>query len=248
MEYSDIQRELAKPFPIEYLEFRPGDRGMALTYVEWTHYLDRLDEVAPGQWSISSLVVSHTAVGEDSKGRPAVSQVVQVTITIAGVSQVANSDLKSPTSAYAQAVKRAATIHGLGRYLYNAPKLENAYQGYDLKVDPRVLIAACYKAWGFELPEGFTVPSGDFIGRLEQAARAETQRNTRSTSSSKSTDQNPDQHKGKLTAKQCGKLYSIGLTDADIWQMTTVDAREAVSLAFEGEDADAIRDRFIRAW
>ncbi len=232
--YTDIQAQLSQPFPAELIEFRQGDRGAALTYVELWPYIDRLDQAAPGQWELRDQAVTHSLVTEGYNGKPMVLQTVQVTLHIAGVTQTANSDPKTPTSAFAQAFKRAAAMHGLGRYLYKAPKLENAYRNNELVIDPSILLARCYAAWGLQLPEGFQVRES--VPKRENSSRQES-----------NGEQNPEQFKGKISVAQAKKLYTVGITDADILAMSTQDARDAVTDAFNGATDADIREKYLGA-
>jgi len=119
LEFEKVLEELSKPFPTSAVQWRAGatnrekTRAMALAYVDVRHYMERLDEVAPG-W--------HSEVQPLGNGQ------VVVKLTVAGVTrtdvgEADPEDANTLTSAFAQAFKRACTQFGLGRYLYRIPKV-----------------------------------------------------------------------------------------------------------------------------
>ena len=233
---SNYREKLSQPFPIEWLDFRPGGYGVALVYVEVWRYLDLLDQIAPGDYEVypSQVLASHE--GQVS---------LQVGIRVGDETFYGESDLGPATKSWAQAVKRGCAKHGLGRYLYDAPNLTNAFDKNDLKVDKSVLIARCYEAWGLDLPEGFEVVESRPTARADASRRSDPPRQSRSRGDDEG-GQDPSLHKGKLTERQCKKLYSLGITDADISAMSTQDARKAVDDAFNGSTADEIRSRYVK--
>ncbi|GHO55496.1 hypothetical protein [Ktedonobacter robiniae] len=255
-EYVQIQSRLAQPFEIEKLDFRAGGRGVALVYVELWEYFTRLDQDAPGEWELGEPKVIQATEFTNKDGEPVNLVSLLVPLTIAGKTVHGISDLKSPTGAYAQAVKRAAAVHGLGRYLYSAPTLANAYQGYNLVVDKSVLLAQCYAAWQLELPEGFEIKEAAPARPQYQQAGAQAPREQAprqqpvqipqaQVRASGNGDQNPAQHAGKISIPQAKKLYTVGITDEDILAMNTQDARNAVNDAFAGATADDIRANYL---
>jgi hypothetical protein len=128
----DIASQLEEPFPLEDIELLPKgsvERDgktlcMAMPYADVRVYQDRLNRLAPGEWSTPpplALVVGTKLV-------------CYVTIVIYGVSHTdvgeAGPGENQGTEAFAQAFKRACSQVGLGRYLYN---LEKAWVPYDTK-------------------------------------------------------------------------------------------------------------------
>lgn len=126
----DITAQLEEPFPVEDIELLPKgsvERDgktlcMAMPYADVRVYQDRLNKLAPGEWSTPpplALVVGTKLV-------------CYVTIVIYGVSHTdvgeAGPGENQGTEAFAQAFKRAASQFGLGRYLYN---LEKAWVPYN---------------------------------------------------------------------------------------------------------------------
>ncbi|GHO45160.1 RAD52 family DNA repair protein [Ktedonospora formicarum] len=254
--YVEIQGRLAQPFALEQLDFRAGGRGTALVYVELWDYFTRLDRDCPGEWEVGKPEVIQSTEYTNKDGEPVNLMALLVPLTIAGKTVHGISDLKSPTSAYAQAIKRAASVHGLGRYLYDAPTLDNAYQGYNLVVDKSVLLAKCYQAWGIELPEGFEVveaaparPQQQYQTRQSEAPRQQQQyvQIPQAQVQQSNGEQNPVQHDGKISIPQVRKLYSVGINDEDIKAMSTQNARQAVNDAFAGITAAQIREKYLSA-
>jgi hypothetical protein len=126
----DITAQLEQPFPLEDIELLPKGQVerdsktlcMAMPYADVRVYQDRLNKLAPGEWSTPpplALVVGTKLV-------------CYVTIVIYGVSHTdvgeAGPGENQGTEAFAQAFKRAASQFGLGRYLYN---LEKAWVPYN---------------------------------------------------------------------------------------------------------------------
>jgi len=115
-------QELKKPFHPSHITWKPGvmskdqTRALALPYADLRAYQNRLDEVCGMDWA-----VTYTPWGER----------LVCNLTIHGVtrsstgeadSQAERSEI-SGTAAEAQAFKRACTMFGLGRYLYQLPSV-----------------------------------------------------------------------------------------------------------------------------
>jgi len=128
MELAEILKELARPFPVEAIQWKPGvlsqdrSRALALPYVDSREYMERLDKVCP-DWQDSYevtvlpdriLVICRLTVGG-------------ITRTGDGEALLADArgevDENALTSASAQAFKRACAKFGLGRHLYSIPKV-----------------------------------------------------------------------------------------------------------------------------
>jgi hypothetical protein len=121
----EVLQELAKPFPPDVIQFKPGattkdnTKALALAYADTRAYLDRLDEAVGAGW------------GDDYEVSPDGQRVV-CRLTIGGVTrcdvgECDTVDKNTTTSAAAQAFKRAAAKFGLGRYIYNLPSQWVAY-------------------------------------------------------------------------------------------------------------------------
>ena len=117
----DRLEELTRPFPIDHVQVRPGavsgdgTSAIALPYVDWRLYAERLDHiVGPANWSIQLIPWGPTRV--------------IARLTILGVTKDASgegdaNDENCGTIAEAQAKKRACAEFGLGRYFYTLPKV-----------------------------------------------------------------------------------------------------------------------------
>jgi len=127
-EYKNIVAALQEPFDPKIVQWKPGavskdkTRAMAMAYVDSRAYMERLDEVAPG-WEDEYEFF-------DLRDRV----VVLCHLTVAGVTRTGDGeallvdgkgepDPNAVTSASAQAFKRACAKHGLGRYLYDLPRV-----------------------------------------------------------------------------------------------------------------------------
>ncbi len=128
--FAEILQALSKPFPASVVQWRAGatnrdkTAAMALAYVDVRHYMERLDEVAPG-W--------HSEVQPLGNGQ------VVVRLTVAGVTrtdvgEADPEDANTLTSAFAQAFKRACVQFGLGRDLYHIPKVWCDYDAQGRKL------------------------------------------------------------------------------------------------------------------
>ena len=126
--YEAIVAELQKPFRPEQVQWKPGavskdkTRAMALAYVDSRAYMEQLDEVVPGWEDEYKLNVLTDRV------------IVLCHLTVAGVTRTGDGeallvdnggkpDPNAVTSASAQAFKRACAKFGLGRYLYDLPRV-----------------------------------------------------------------------------------------------------------------------------
>lgn len=159
---SDILPALTAPFPIDAIEVKPAavneDNGtaLALAYADWRVYADRLDDVAgAANWSIQLIPWGPTRI--------------IARLTILGVSKDASGegdpqDENCGTIAEAQAKKRACAEFGLGRYLYNLPRVWGNGKGtrHSFKFDdPGWVVRNIYAQAGLARPvmrAGTTAP------------------------------------------------------------------------------------------
>ena len=122
---------LSAPFPLSAVDFKPQvmnkerTSGMATTYVDARAVAERLDSVLPFGWSAGyrtihsetdRFVVECALTLTLSDGR---------TVTRADVGESDNgaNEASRHKSAYSDALKRAAVQFGVGRYLYDLPKM-----------------------------------------------------------------------------------------------------------------------------
>jgi hypothetical protein len=121
MMLQDVMDELRKPFDPEQVSWKPQaisrdkSRALALAYADARAYQDRLNEVVGDDWSDDyevlnggGVVLCHLTVGG---------------VTRSDIGEADPHEANTATSALAQAFKRAAVKFGVGRYLYDLPKM-----------------------------------------------------------------------------------------------------------------------------
>lgn len=116
---SKMFAELRKPFHPSHVSWKAGavkgERAMAMPYADLRAYMNRLDEVCGDAWEVAY--------------EPWGSERIICKLTIADVTRCSTGEMGAQdekneiggTVAEAQALKRAAAMFGLGRYLYNLP-------------------------------------------------------------------------------------------------------------------------------
>lgn len=116
---NELLKQLAQPFAPTLIVWKPGatkeNKCMALAYADLRAYMDRLDEVCELGWS-----VAYEPWGNDR---------LICRLTIDGVTRSSTGEMDASESkggnggtvAEAQAFKRAASMFGLGRFLYDLP-------------------------------------------------------------------------------------------------------------------------------
>ncbi len=119
---TNLLNDLRNPFSPSAVSWKPGavnrdqTKALALAYADLRAYQERLDEVCGMSWS-----VSYTPWGDR----------IVCHLTINGVTRSSTGEADSQsersevagTAAEAQAFKRAASMFGLGRYLYSLPSV-----------------------------------------------------------------------------------------------------------------------------
>jgi len=127
---SDIAGALVLPYALEDIGLLPKGKFerdgktlcMAMPYADPRTYQDRLNRLAPGEWSTPAPIA--LVVGDKL--------VCYVTVIVCGVAHTdvgeAAPGENQGTEAWAQAFKRACSQFGLGRYLYD---LEKAWVPWD---------------------------------------------------------------------------------------------------------------------
>ena len=110
----NLLNELKKPFPVDAISWRIGQKSKdktkakILCYIDARDVMDRLDEVCGPNWQDDY---------KEVKGR------IVCTITIGGISRsdgAGDTDFEGEKGGLSDAFKRAAVKWGIGRYLYNA--------------------------------------------------------------------------------------------------------------------------------
>lgn len=119
--------QLSQLFPASRIKFRAGatnqekTRAQALAYIDARDVMQRLDEVVtPSGWSDSYQVVRTTPAGVE----------VECALTVGEVTKRDVGSGEDAKSAYSDAFKRAAVKFGIGRYLYDFPRV---WVDYDQK-------------------------------------------------------------------------------------------------------------------
>lgn len=147
---ADLYPQLIAPFPAQLVELKPAavakdkPSALALCYVDARDYLDRLDTViGPDNWQ-----VAYKPVGD----RALICRLQALGIVREEIGEC--SDPNDPnfwTVASAQAFKRACSAFGLGRYLYQLPKV---WADYDKErktfVNPSATVARIYREAGIK--------------------------------------------------------------------------------------------------
>lgn len=138
---------LAEPFEPKLISWKPGptkgDKCMATPYADLRAYQERLDELCGLEWSVRYLPWN--------EGR------IICELSIGGVirSSTGESDAQdgkngmAGTVAEAQAFKRAASMFGLGRYLYDLPAVWVDLDAATKRISKSGLaeLDARYQAW-----------------------------------------------------------------------------------------------------
>lgn len=121
---AEISKALSEPFAADEIGFLPKGKVeregktlcMALPYADPRVYEDRLNALAPGEWSTPQPVA--LTVGNKL--------ICYVTVIVCGVAHTdvgeADPGENQGTEAWAQAFKRSCSQFGLGRYLYDLEK------------------------------------------------------------------------------------------------------------------------------
>jgi hypothetical protein len=124
----DILRQLSAPFDPRSVRWRAGStnkkkweaakrppdfnrRGLPLAYIDARDVMDRLDEVCGHLWEC------------DTKAMPNGSYCASIGIEIDGRTRwrsngAGGTDIETEKGGYSDAIKRAAVMWGIGRYLY----------------------------------------------------------------------------------------------------------------------------------
>lgn len=115
----EILQELAKPFPASKIgikiQTKPNENGKALcvAYIDARDVMQRLDDVVGGDWGDSY--------------RKAETGGLECSLTVCGVTRVDvgkdDNDNEQEKSSYSDAFKRAGVKFGIGRFLYDLPKM-----------------------------------------------------------------------------------------------------------------------------
>ena len=126
MKLSDVQRRLQAPFPAHQVNWKPQSftrdrkRALLLAHIDARAVQDRLDAICPDEWSFEMQPVAGTNT-PTIKGRLSILGVTREDIGEAqSESSMGGGTFKAAAS---DALKRCAVQFGIGRYLYDLPKL-----------------------------------------------------------------------------------------------------------------------------
>ena len=146
---NEIHNALMRPFPVERLHWRAGPTKkdgtgcIALAYIDSRDVMRRLDEVVgPTGWQSKMIPVGN--------GRLACELSVRYDDEwITKTDGAGETDVEGAKGVFSDALKRAAVLHGIGRYLYSLP---NEW----VDMDPRTKkIVNPPKVPSWATPEGF---------------------------------------------------------------------------------------------
>lgn len=129
---TEMFEELRKPFSKDCLEWRAirtteknGGMGLAYAYITPRAVMDRLDEVFGNDWNLHIQVISDT--GSRAVVKATIDYKIYIIREGIGESPILAKDgiiTNEPwKSAESDAIKRAAVLFGIGRYLYSLPSL-----------------------------------------------------------------------------------------------------------------------------
>lgn len=139
--WSQVGAEMAAPFPIEAISWKPQvltkakDKAMVATYGDMREYQRRLDQ----HLGVSGWQVAYKPWGDNKV-------ICELTITVNDLAVMKSAtgeysdgggrDAPEGTAAEAQAFKRACAMFGLGRYLYELPTSWVAFDDQKKAITP----------------------------------------------------------------------------------------------------------------
>ena len=151
----EIIEALSEPFDEEYIQWKPQTitkdkkKAQAAAYIDTRAAYDRLNDVlGNGGWFDLAEVTFTNEFGkktgwkEEEKINPVTKCLVTIHMGIvgvglhSGVGEGWGADDNAYTIAFAQALKRAAVPFGMGRYLYDLPKVYHPIDAYKKFVEP----------------------------------------------------------------------------------------------------------------
>ncbi|PZW19237.1 hypothetical protein EI42_06175 [Thermosporothrix hazakensis] len=184
---------------------------------------------------------------------------VGLTLTIAGVSMVGVSDPDTPTSAYAQAFKRACANHGLGAYFYRLPKVFQHQVSMDgrhnVHINVLSIVVWCYDQAGLEVPadvrqEVESLPENlRFNPQARQASSNYRSAGFQPRVQPASPVQRPATQEGQpssMSEKQLNVLRSAGFRNEELQQMSPAHAKYIIGMYFANREQgiDALREKW----
>ncbi|GGR45657.1 hypothetical protein GCM10008959_03600 [Deinococcus seoulensis] len=166
MNLGDVQPRLQAPFPAHVVSWKPAalsrdrSRALLLAHIDARAVQDRLDAICPADWTFRVEVIPGTSV-PTVKGR----------LTVLGVAredlgQAPDGDLSTLKAAASDALKRCAVHFGIGRYLYDLPRV---WADWD---DPTRQPVTTPELPDWARPEQERTPGGAHLVRILEDLRA----------------------------------------------------------------------------
>ena len=129
MKLSDVQKRLQAPFSAQLVSWKPQTfnkdktRAMMVAYIDARCVQDRLDAVCPDDWSFRIEVIPGTPT-----------PTVRGSLTVLGmtredIGEAGEGDAGTLKAAASDAMKRTAVQFGIGRYLYDLPRVWVEWDG-----------------------------------------------------------------------------------------------------------------------
>ena len=109
------ERDLKRPFPVNKLRWRKGGGGTDLVYITARDVMDRLDEV----FGMSGWQTNYEFIGERMICKLSVNFHGRSCEWITKSDGADDSSIEAAKGGISDALKRAAVLLGIGRYLYN---------------------------------------------------------------------------------------------------------------------------------
>jgi hypothetical protein len=110
---NEVEMALKRPFPVHKIKWRPGGGGKELCYIDARDVMDRLDQV----FGIDGWQTNYEFMGDRMICN------LSVRFDIEWITKSDGSDdtnVESEKGGISGALKRAAVLLGIGRYLYNS--------------------------------------------------------------------------------------------------------------------------------
>lgn len=157
-----IINQMRSPFPAADVEWRVGGKvdgkSSVLAYITARAIAERLDELFPGDWEIGYGDLNRGVVGVNTKNEEVSDTYLVCSLTVGGLRRAnvgTASNMEHAKGAYSDAFKRAATMFGIGAYLYDFPQVILGASGYSVPVAARpelLLLTQHINAGTKELP------------------------------------------------------------------------------------------------
>lgn len=141
---TDQLKRLTAPFPKDALKTREGGRGKQLTYVAGHTVIHRLNDATGNNWNLEILSVTSEQI--TAYGKPAEQVRAHVRLTIPGLGSREHVGVQILSAgggedlykgAITDALKKAATLYGVGLELYGEDFEDESYQPAQARPTPR---------------------------------------------------------------------------------------------------------------